>query len=62
MYDRERDYEVKKTNKIYISNLNYSTTEDDLRKAFDKFGPIQSINLKQKDSITFAFVEFDTVS
>ena len=39
------------------------TTEDDLRKAFDTFGTIVDINLKQKDTgIVFAFIEYDSTN
>jgi RNA recognition motif-containing protein len=33
-------------------------TEDDLRKEFEKFGPIESVSLKQKDTFSFAFIEY----
>jgi len=42
--------------------LNYLTTEDSLRKAFEEFGKIVEINLKQKEAITFAFIEFSSTS
>jgi RNA recognition motif-containing protein len=31
--------------KLYVGNLSYSTTEDDLREAFAKFGEVQSAKL-----------------
>jgi len=46
---------------IYVGNLSYNTTEDDLRKAFEAFGEITSINvIKDKysgESRGFGFVE-----
>jgi len=46
---------------IYIGNLSYETTEDDLRQAFEAFGEVSSINiLTDKYSGKprgFAFVE-----
>lgn len=33
-------------------------TEDDLRKEFDKFGPIETISIKNRDSFSFAFIEY----
>ncbi len=31
--------------KLYVGNLSYNTTEEDLREAFSKFGEIVSVNL-----------------
>jgi len=31
--------------KLYVGNLSYSTTEDDLRDAFGKIGEVQSATL-----------------
>ncbi len=31
--------------KLYVGNLSYSTTEDDLREAFGKIGEVQSVTL-----------------
>ena len=31
--------------KLYVGNLSYSTTEDDLREAFAKIGEVQSVTL-----------------
>jgi RNA recognition motif-containing protein len=46
---------------IYVGNLSRETTEDDLRKAFEDFGQVESINII-KDRFTgesrgFGFVE-----
>jgi len=46
---------------IYVGNLPYSATEDDLKTAFAAFGEVNSVNLV-KDNYTgqskgFAFVE-----
>lgn len=46
---------------IYVGNLSYSVTEEDLREAFEKTGEVQSIRLI-KDNATgrskgFGFVE-----
>ena len=46
---------------IYVGNLSYQTTEDDLRKAFESYGTITSVNIiKDKysgESRGFGFVE-----
>lgn len=51
-------------NKLYVGNLSYSTTEDDLRDLFAQAGSVQSVALiKDRDSGRskgFAFVEMST--
>jgi len=46
---------------IYVGNLSYNTTEDDLRQAFQSYGEITSVNIiKDKysgESRGFGFVE-----
>ncbi|MFH1374143.1 MAG: RNA-binding protein [bacterium] len=46
---------------IYIGNLSYDTTEEQLRQAFEDFGEVSSVNIiKDKytgESRGFAFVE-----
>lgn len=50
--------------KLYVGNLSYSTTEDDLRTLFAKAGQVASVALiKDRDtgsSKGFAFVEMNT--
>jgi RNA recognition motif-containing protein len=46
---------------IYVGNLSYTATEDDLREAFSQYGKVSSVNIV-KDRETgrprgFAFVE-----
>ncbi len=52
--------------KIYVGNLSYQTTEDDLRTMFAQAGPVVSVALiKDRDtgrSKGFAFVEMTTQS
>ena len=52
--------------KIYVGNLSYDVTEDDLRQAFGEFGEVKSVNLlidKQTGrSKGFGFVEMAEVS
>jgi len=52
------------TEKVYVGNLSYDTTEDTLRTLFAEFGEIESVNLIN-DRVTgrpkgFAFVEMTT--
>lgn len=46
---------------IYIGNLSYTTTEDELRQAFEGFGQVNSVNIildrETGRSRGFAFVE-----
>lgn len=46
---------------IYVGNLAYSVTEDDLREAFSQFGSVQSVNVISDkfsgQSKGFGFVE-----
>lgn len=50
--------------KIYVGNLPYSVTEQDLSEMFGKFGPIKQVNLitdkETRRSKGFAFVTFET--
>jgi len=52
------------TKKLYVGNLSYSTTEDDLHKLFTQVGPVTSVALIS-DRMTgqskgFGFVEMET--
>lgn len=51
-------------NKLYVGNLSYATTEDELRNLFAQAGSVQSVALiKDRDSGRskgFAFVEMST--
>jgi RNA recognition motif-containing protein len=53
-------------NKLYVGNLSYRTTEDELRTMFAQAGKVESVNLiKDRDtgqSKGFAFVEMSTQS
>ena len=46
---------------IYVGNLDFRTTEDELRKAFEVYGPVERVNVvTDKDTGQqrgFAFVE-----
>jgi RNA recognition motif-containing protein len=51
-------------NKLYVGNLPYSTTEDDLRQMFSEAGNIRSITIPMDKMSNrprgFAFVEMET--
>jgi len=49
---------------IYVGNLSYETTEDDLRQAFESYGEVSSVNIV-KDKFSgksrgFGFVEMSS--
>lgn len=51
---------------IYVSNLSYSITEDELRELFSEFGPVKEVNI-MKDRDTgrargFGFVEMEEIA
>lgn len=43
------------TKSLYVGNLPYSVTEDEIRAIFEPFGPIEEVRLIQNKG--FAFVE-----
>jgi cold-inducible RNA-binding protein len=50
--------------RMYVGNLSYETSEDDLRKAFEQYGTVESVNVVT-DKYTgkskgFAFVQMDS--
>jgi RNA recognition motif-containing protein len=65
---RDEKYKIQKRRgmevKVYVGNLSYATTEDDLRTLFAQAGTVKSVALiKDRDtgrSKGFAFVEFET--
>ncbi|OPX23425.1 MAG: RNA-binding protein [Planctomycetales bacterium 4484_113] len=46
------------TNKLYVGNLNYDTTEDALREAFTPHGTVVSVTIIGRKG--FGFVEMDS--
>jgi RNA recognition motif-containing protein len=60
------DEEVKMETKLYVGNLSYTTTEEDLQTLFSQAGTIVSVTLiKDRDtgrSKGFAFVEMENQS
>ena len=43
-------YSIRRTSRLFVRNLAYSATEDDIRKCFEKFGTIEEVRL----SFTFS--------
>lgn len=54
------------TNKLYVGNLNYRTSEEQLHMLFSEVGPVSSVNLitdrASGQSKGFAFIEMQTIS
>ena len=44
--------------KVYVGNLNYSTTEDDLRTLFSNYGTVTTVNIIEGRG--FGFVEMSS--
>jgi RNA recognition motif-containing protein len=53
-------------NKLYVGNLPFTTTEDELRTLFEQHGPVQSVSVitdrETGRARGFAFVEFQDAS
>ena len=45
-------------NKLYVGNLNYAVTEDQLKELFENHGTVQSVNIIEGKG--FGFVEMST--
>ncbi len=58
--------ECQLSKKLYVGNLAFSTTEDDLRNVFEQHGKVESVNvIMDRDtgrSRGFGFVEMDDAS
>lgn len=50
--------------RIYVGNISYGTTEDELRLAFEAFGEVEEIQIPQDDEAGrhkgFAFVDMSS--
>jgi RNA recognition motif-containing protein len=47
------------TNKLYIGNLSYRTTEDELRETFSAYGDVLSVRIIEGRG--FGFVEMESI-
>ncbi|KAJ3267267.1 Splicing factor [Chytriomyces hyalinus] len=56
----ETPAETPEKTKIYVSNLDCGVTKPLLREAFGKFGKIKEIRLVMRQSIAFAYIEFES--
>lgn len=45
--------------KLYVGNLKYSVTEEELRELFSRYGDVKNVRIIQNKG--FGFVEFDTL-
>lgn len=52
---------ISRTSRLFIRNLPYSATEDDLREAFEKFGGVDEVSLLISLSFTACFVSSFTL-
>jgi len=46
---------------VYVSNINWDTTQDHLQKYFSRFGTVKHVNLKEnkvRRAPGYAFIEF----
>ena len=64
--NRRRDEECELSKKLYVGNIPFSTTEDELRAAFERHGSVASVNVITDRETGrprgFAFVEMDEAS
>ncbi|EFN75799.1 Probable RNA-binding protein 19 [Harpegnathos saltator] len=52
---------IAESGRMFIRNLTYTTTEDDVRKLFEKYGPLSEVNLPV-DKVTRRLKGFGTVT
>lgn len=50
---------MSKSNRLYMSNIEVSTTEDQIRKMFSSYGTIKELALKEKHNYKFCFIELE---
>lgn len=48
------------SNRLYIGNLDYSTGQDELRQAFERFGVLSSVAVMTGKSRGFGIVEYES--
>ena len=64
--NRRRDEECELSKKLYVGNIPFTTTEDELRAAFEQHGSVASVNVITDRETGrprgFAFVEMDDAS
>jgi RNA recognition motif-containing protein len=46
--------------KLFVGNLNFETTEDEIKQLFSEYGTVKEIRMRQKKGI--AFVEMSTAA
>ena len=50
------------TKSLYVGNLPYSSTEDDLRKMFEQFGPVEDVRVIQNKGFGFVDIPEENVA
>lgn len=64
--NRRRDEECELSKKLYVGNIPFSTTEEELRAVFERHGSVASVNVITDRETGrprgFAFVEMDDTS
>ena len=50
------------TKSLHVGNLPYSSTEDDLRKMFEQFGPVEDVRVIQNKGFGFVDIPEENVA
>lgn len=57
----KNEEDIAETGKIFVRNLAYTTSEDDIENLFNKFGPLAEVNLPV-DSVSKKIKGFGTIT
>jgi len=58
-----KDFRMGENSTLYVGNLNYKASFDDIKALFSKYGQVVRVKIVEKDGLKkgFAFVELDSV-